>query len=71
MRSVIHHHNERLNQLAQEKLRKVSDGDITFDALGRAISGIYVLIFQLISIDFILGHLSKVSLQVTLITVSH
>lgn len=44
MRNVLHHHNERVNPLALEKLRTVCKGAITFDALGKAILGIYALI---------------------------
>ncbi|XP_034082908.1 uncharacterized protein LOC117553198 isoform X3 [Gymnodraco acuticeps] len=37
MRNVLHHHNERVNQLALKKLRTVCKGEITLDALGKAI----------------------------------
>lgn len=41
MRNILHHHNERVNQQALEDLKQVSKGDITLDAQGKAILGIY------------------------------
>lgn len=41
MRNILHHHNERVNQKALEDFKKVSHGDITLDAYGKAILGIY------------------------------
>lgn len=44
MRNILHHHNERVNQKTLEDFKQVSRGDITLDAHGKAILGIYTFI---------------------------
>lgn len=41
MCNILHHYNERVNQKALEDFKQVSHGDITLDAYGKAILGIY------------------------------
>ncbi|CAM4569262.1 unnamed protein product [Leuciscus chuanchicus] len=36
MRNILHHHNEKVNQQALEDLKRVSHGDVTLDAHGKA-----------------------------------
>ena len=44
MRSILHHRNERLEHLLMDRFKKGHKGEITRDALGKAILGIFALI---------------------------